>query len=96
VIKLGFTEDEAAGTKFYRATGCINCTGGFKGRLLLHEAIDVTEPVQDALLLTGGRLRAGELREIGVAQGMVSLRRHGIELLKRGVTTLGEVAAAVA
>jgi type IV pilus assembly protein PilB len=96
VIKLGFTEDEASGTKFYRATGCINCTGGFKGRLLLHEAIDVTEPVQDALLWTGGRLRAGELREIGAAQGMVSLRRHGIELLKRGVTTLGEVAAAVA
>jgi type IV pilus assembly protein PilB len=96
VTKLGFTEEEASATKFYRATGCINCTGGFKGRLLLHEALDITEPVQDALLWTGGRLRAGELREIGQAQGMVSLRRHGVEMLKRGVTTLGEVAAALA
>jgi type IV pilus assembly protein PilB len=96
VTRLGFTEDDASATAFFRAVGCINCTGGFKGRLPLHEALDFTGPVRDVILWSEGRLKAKELAEAAAQQGMVTIQRGGIELLKKGVTTLTEVAAALA
>jgi type IV pilus assembly protein PilB len=96
VTRLGFGEEEASATSFFRPVGCINCTGGFKGRLPLHEALDFTREVRDVILWSGGRLDGAALREAAVRQGMVTIQRSGIELLKRGVTTLTEVAAAQA
>ncbi len=96
VTRLGFAEDEAAATKFYRAVGCINCTGGYKGRLPLHEALDWTDQIRDQVLWSGPKFDGRALRECAVKQGMVTVQAHGVELLKKGVTTLTEVAAALA
>lgn len=96
VTRLGFAEDEAAATKFYRAVGCINCTGGYKGRLPLHEALEWTDQIRDQVLWSGGRLDGGALRDAAVKQGTVTIQQHGVELLKKGVTTLTEVASALA
>ena len=96
VLRLGFTEEEAAATTFYRPVGCINCTGGFKGRLPLHEALDFTPEVREIVLWSHDRLDAKDLKEKAIEQGMVTLTRAGTELLKRGLTTLTEVAAALA
>jgi type IV pilus assembly protein PilB len=95
VTRLGFAEDEASATKFYRAVGCINCTGGYKGRLPLHEALDWTDQIRDQVLWSGGKFNARALRDSAVSQGMVTIQQHGVELLKKGVTTLTEVAAAL-
>ena len=95
VTRLGFAEDEAAATKFYRAVGCINCTGGYKGRLPLHEALEWTDQIRDLILWSGGRLDLKGLRDSAVKQGTVTIQQHGVELLKKGVTTLTEVAAAL-
>jgi type IV pilus assembly protein PilB len=96
VTRLGFAEDEASATKFYRAVGCINCTGGYKGRLPLHEALDWTDQIRDQVLWSEGKFDARAMRESAVKQGMVTIQQHGVELLKKGVTTLTEVAAALA
>lgn len=96
VTRLGFTEEEASATAFFRAVGCINCTGGFKGRLPLHEALEFTPAVRDVILWSESRLKAKELAEAAAQQGMVTIKRGGVELLKKGVTTLTEVAAALA
>jgi len=96
VTRLGFAEDEAAATKFFRPVGCINCTGGYKGRIPLHEALEWTDPLRELVLWSGGRLDMQRLREAAVSQGTVTIQRHGVELLKRGVTTLTEVASALA
>jgi len=96
VTRLGFAEDEAAATKFFRPVGCINCTGGYKGRMPLHEALDWTDQVREQILWSGGKFDMQHLREAAVQQGMISIQRHGVELLKKGVTTLTEVASALA
>jgi type IV pilus assembly protein PilB len=96
VTRLGFAEDEAAATKFYRPVGCINCTAGYKGRLPLHEALEWTDQIRDLVLWSGGRFNMQALRDVALKQGTVTIQRHGAELLKRGVTTLTEVAAALA
>ena len=96
VTRLGFPEEQASATAFYRAVGCINCTGGFKGRLPLHEALDFTTEVRDVVLWSGGKLKNKELLDAAQLQGMVTIQRGGVELLKKGVTTLTEVAAALA
>ncbi|HMK37955.1 MAG TPA: ATPase, T2SS/T4P/T4SS family, partial [Bacteroidota bacterium] len=95
VTRLGFVEDEAAATKFYRAVGCINCTGGYKGRLPLHEALEWTDQIRDQVLWSGGKFELTALRDMAVKQGTVTIQQHGVELLKKGVTTLAEVAAAL-
>ncbi len=96
VTRLGFSEEEASVTAFFRAVGCINCTGGFKGRLPLHEALEFTPAVRDVILWSEGRLKSKELAEAAAQQGMVTIQRGGVELLKKGFTTLTEVAAALA
>ena len=96
VTRLGFTEEEAAGTKFFRPVGCINCTGGYKGRLPLHEALEWTDQVRELVLWSDGRFDMQRVRDAAVQQGTVTIQRHGVELLKRGVTTLTEVASALA
>jgi len=96
VTRLGFAEDEASATIFYRAVGCINCTGGYKGRIPLHEALEWNDQIRDQILWSGATLDTKALRESAVKQGTVTIRQHGVDLLKKGVTTLTEVAAALA
>jgi type IV pilus assembly protein PilB len=96
VTRLGFAEDEAAATKFYRPVGCINCTSGYKGRLPLHEALEWTDQIREMALWSGGRFDIQAFRDVAVSQGTVTIQRHGVEMLKKGVTTLTEVAAALA
>ena len=96
VTRLGFSEEEASVTNFFRAVGCINCTGGYKGRLPMHEALECTQEVRDVILWSNGKLDRAALSETAVKQGMITLQKSGIDLLKKGVTTLTEVAGALA
>jgi len=96
VTRLGFTEEEAAATNFFRAVGCINCMGGFKGRIALHEALDFTPEIREHIVASGERVDVAGLRQTAEKQGMLTLRRVGIEALKRGFTTLSELAGALA
>jgi type II secretory ATPase GspE/PulE/Tfp pilus assembly ATPase PilB-like protein len=47
-------------------------------------------------LWSGGRFDIQAFRDVAVSQGTVTIQRHGVEMLKKGVTTLTEVAAALA
>jgi type II secretory ATPase GspE/PulE/Tfp pilus assembly ATPase PilB-like protein len=48
------------------------------------------------VLWSGGKFDMPALREAAVNQGTVTIQRHGVEMLKKGVTTLTEVASALA
>jgi len=96
VVRIGFSEEEASATTFFRPVGCINCAGGFKGRLPLQEALDFTPEIREIVMWSGGRLDGKALAAAAAEQGTVTIARGGIELLKRGTTTLSEVAAALA
>lgn len=89
--RAGFTAEEIPALRIYRAVGCINCVEGFKGRTAIHESLYISPEVRSMIMDSGERIDTDALRAAGVRQGMQSLRRAGIELVKRGVTTLDEI-----
>ncbi len=73
----------------YRGKGCPLCyQTGFKGRQGVYELMMVTNTVTKQIVTSPD---AVELRKVALAQGMISLLRHGSELVKQGVTTVAEV-----
>ncbi|HUJ73611.1 MAG TPA: GspE/PulE family protein [bacterium] len=88
--ELGVTEAEAGQLQTVpQAPGCPACKGtGYHGRQGIFELLLIDEPIKKVLLHTN---EANVIREAAIGQGMVSMRRHGIQLIRQGVTTVEEV-----
>jgi type IV pilus assembly protein PilB len=75
--------------KFMKGKGCDSCGGlGYKGRAGLYEVMALSPAVRKAILRGDS---AAELRDIAVAEGMLTLRMDGLKKIERGITTLDEV-----
>jgi type IV pilus assembly protein PilB len=69
--------------------GCDRCGGtGYKGRVGLFEVMEMTEGLRERVIANAPVI---ELRSLAVEQGMVTLRRSGLQKVRQGVTTLEEV-----
>ena len=89
LLDIGFTAEEAKTAKTYKGEGCKTCNGtGYKGRIGLYEVMEITEEVQE-LILIGASAR--ELRRKAAEQGMISLRQSGSIKIQQGMTTIEEV-----
>jgi type IV pilus assembly protein PilB len=74
---------------FKRGKGCDACGGlGYKGRAGLYEVMALTPAVRKSILRGDS---SAELRDIAVAEGMLTLRMDGLKKIERGITTLEEV-----
>jgi type IV pilus assembly protein PilB len=74
----------------YEPQGCGRCGGsGYKGRTGLYEVMVVSDEIRD---LTVERGSAEEIAKVAVAQGMRPLRADGFEKVKKGITSIAEVA----
>ena len=77
------------GIEYMKGTGCDTCNGsGYKGRAGLYEVMSLSAELR-RLILRGGSV--AEIRDQGVADGMLTLRMDGIVKVRKGVTTLEEV-----
>jgi len=94
--KIGFPKDEIADTNFYRPVGCLHCLNGYKGRTAIHEVLYFTPEIRQMIMDSGSSINEEALRQIAIKQGMRTLREAGIELLKKGVTTIEEIASTTA
>lgn len=73
----------------YIGKGCNGCSGtGYRGRIGLYEVLSIDKTVKQSII---DRVTAGELRTMGVRNGMRTLRMDAVEKLKAGITTLEEV-----
>lgn len=87
LANLGIEGD--ARLQFTQAAGCEECFGsGYSGRHGIYELMGVNDKMRH-LISTGADLDA--VHQLAIKQGMVSLREHGIELARLGLTTLEEV-----
>ncbi|MCX6122085.1 MAG: GspE/PulE family protein [Ignavibacteriales bacterium] len=93
LLKFGFTEEDIATYKFYKAVGCDKCSGGYKGRAAIHEALYFTKAIKDIILNAGEKVDENAVREQASKDGMWTLRRSGMERMKEGTTTLEEIVA---
>jgi type IV pilus assembly protein PilB len=89
IIGLGAGEDELGTFVCYRGKGCPVCNGtGYRGRVALYEVMAMTEKIRDMVLIGAS---AAEIKREASNQGMITLRRSGINKLKQGVTSISEV-----
>ncbi len=93
LIKLGIDKEELKNLKIFKPIGCDDCMHGYKGRIAIHEALYFHKNIRKIILKSDQLVDEDGLRELAVINGMRTLRQSGIELLKKGITSLEEVAS---
>ncbi len=89
LLKEGFTNDEIdAGVQIYGPVGCKQCNEGYKGRLGIFQVMEVSEAM-GRIIMEGGN--AMQISDQAIREGVVDLRRAGLNKVKEGVTSLEEV-----
>ncbi|MBN9697569.1 MAG: GspE/PulE family protein [Zoogloea sp.] len=80
--------DDRGRFTLYEPVGCEHCTGGYKGRLGLHELMVGTDRVK---ALIQERARVASLLSTALDEGMRTLRQDGIEKVLAGFTDIKQV-----
>jgi len=86
---IGITDEMRSGRTIYREKGCPDCLQtGYKGRQGLFELLVMDDEVKSTILRTSD---ANAIKKVGVAHGMITLRRDGARKVLEGITTIEEV-----
>ncbi len=89
LLNLGFSPQEAETTKVYAGRGCSKCNNtGYKGRIGLYEVMPVSPSIRDLMFASAP---IADIRKKSAEEGMINLRRSGLEKIKKGITTIEEV-----
>ena len=87
--KEGFTEEDLkGGLEIFGPVGCKQCNGGYKGRVGIFQVLEVSEAI-GRVIMEGGN--AMQIADIAAEEGVVDLRRAGLNKVIDGVTSLEEV-----
>jgi type IV pilus assembly protein PilB len=74
----------------YEPVGCARCGGsGYKGRIGLYEVMWVSETIRG---LAVAREPSENIAHAAVHEGMMRLREDGLEKVRRGLTSIAEIA----
>jgi type IV pilus assembly protein PilB len=75
--------------KFFKGQGCDKCNHtGFKGRLGIHEILEVTPAIAEMIMQ---HKSAQEIQEQGEKEGMVLMWEDGFIKAAKGITTIDEI-----
>ncbi|MEW5922003.1 MAG: ATPase, T2SS/T4P/T4SS family [Bacillota bacterium] len=78
-----------SGLTVYKPRGCLRCSNtGYRGRTGVYELLVFSENIRR---LTLERRTSHEIKDAAIAEGMITLRRDGLEKVKKGLTSLEEV-----
>ena len=87
---FGFEPEEIETLRLFRGTGCKVCNGsGYKGRVGLYEVMEITPEIKEAIIRNATSV---ELKRVAVENGMITLRRSGLQKVRDEMTTIEEVA----
>ena len=87
--KEGFTaEDMDAGLTIFGPVGCKSCNEGYKGRLGIFQVMEVSETM-GRIIMEGGN--AMQIADQAVSEGVIDLRRAGLNKVQNGITSLEEI-----
>jgi len=87
--ELQMAPTDAKGTQLSEGVGCVDCSStGYRGRQGIYEVMAMSPRIRD---LTLDRAPASEIKKAAIVDGMLTLRRDGLEKLKRGITTAEEI-----
>jgi type IV pilus assembly protein PilB len=87
--KEGFTQDDIDhGLTIFGPVGCKACNAGYKGRLGIFQVMEVSETM-GRIIMEGGN--ALQIADQAVSEGVIDLRRAGLNKVKEGITSLEEI-----
>jgi type IV pilus assembly protein PilB len=87
--KEGFeAEDIDDGLTIFGPVGCKSCNDGYKGRLGIFQVMEVSETMGKIIMEGGNAL---QISEQAANEGVIDLRRAGLNKVKEGVTSLEEI-----
>ena len=88
LLEEGFAKNELKNLNIYKAVGCDQCTGGYKGRVGIYQVMPVSEEM-GRIIMEGGN--AIQLADQAEKEGVADLRASGLKKVKDGVVSLEEV-----
>ncbi len=88
LLKEGFSESELEDLTLYEAQGCSQCTEGYKGRMGIFQVMEVSEAI-GRIIMEGGN--ANLIKQQAEHEGVIDLRRSGLNKAKAGLTSLTEI-----
>ena len=87
--KEGFTDAEIEdGLTVFAAKGCRQCNEGYKGRIGIFQVMEVSEAM-GRIIMEGGN--AMQIAQQATKEGVIDLRRAGLNKVKEGITSLVEI-----
>ena len=87
--KEGFeAEDFDSGLTIFVPKGCKSCNDGYKGRIGIFQVMEVSETM-GRIIMEGGN--ALQIADQAATEGVIDLRRAGLNKVKDGVTSLEEI-----
>jgi type IV pilus assembly protein PilB len=87
--KEGFeAEDFDSGITIFGPKGCKSCNDGYKGRVGIFQVMEVSETMGRIIMEGGNALQIADQASI---EGVIDLRRAGLNKVKDGVTSLEEI-----
>ncbi len=85
----GFTDEQiAGGVTLYKAVGCDQCDGGYKGRVGIYQVMPVSEEI-GRIIMEGGN--AMDIADQAKREGIADLRESALKKVIAGVTSLEEI-----
>jgi type II secretory ATPase GspE/PulE/Tfp pilus assembly ATPase PilB-like protein len=73
----------------YRAVGCPECSEmGYSGRTVIGEILELTDEIKEMIL---DKKPLSETKKVAMQQGMIPLRRNGLEKVRHGITSFEEL-----
>jgi type IV pilus assembly protein PilB len=89
LVEEGFTEEQInAGVTLYKAVGCDQCSGGYKGRVGIYQVLPVSEEIGRIIMSNGNAL---DVADQAKKEGISDLRESAIKKVISGVTSLEEI-----
>ncbi|MDX1517141.1 MAG: type IV-A pilus assembly ATPase PilB [Woeseiaceae bacterium] len=89
LVKEGFTPEEIKqGLQIFAPKGCKSCNEGYKGRVGIFQVMEVSETM-GRIIMEGGN--AMQIADQAQKEGVIDLRRAGLNKVKEGVTSLEEI-----
>jgi type IV pilus assembly protein PilB len=87
--KEGFdTEGLDKGVTVFGPKGCKSCNSGYKGRVGIFQVMEVSEAMGRIIMEGGNAMQIADQAE---KEGVIDLRRAGLNKVKEGVTSLEEI-----
>lgn len=88
LLEEGFRRSDLKNLTIYKATGCEQCSNGYKGRVGIYQVMPVSETM-GRIIMEGGN--ALQLADQATREGIADLRLSGLKKVRDGIISLEEV-----